>query len=233
MPNPQANSKKESTKVFWRAGNVTFPLSQEKPERLLYMVRGFAGQFLTRALLRRLSFRDRKGTTNQKSACYIMSLKNWDTLLKKIYQRTMTICVASLSWGNLGHGHRLFLSQGRFSEDHDNMCRMPFLRESWSWSSSFSFSVMRASFRQEASITWCDLFRPRFGQKVPKIISLHDVLEPLKQALLASRDVILSSQICGSNLQKVFTIRWRMLAAQFCQSDQSALIDAALWRTPL
>ena len=40
----------------------------------------------------------------------------------------------------------------------------------------------------------------------PQIISLHDVLEPLKQALLASRDVIISSQICGSNLQKVFTL---------------------------
>ena len=39
-----------------------------------------------------------------------------------------------------------------------------------------------------------------------KIISLHDVLEPLKQALLASRDVIISSQICASNLQKVFTL---------------------------
>ena len=45
-----------------------------------------------------------------------------------------------------------------------------------------------------------------FGQKMPKIISLHDVLEPLKQALLASRDVIISSQICGSKLQKVFTL---------------------------
>ena len=39
-----------------------------------------------------------------------------------------------------------------------------------------------------------------------KIISLHDVLEPLKQALLASHDVIISSQICASNLQKVFTL---------------------------
>ena len=41
---------------------------------------------------------------------------------------------------------------------------------------------------------------------MPNIISLHDVLEPLKQALLASRDVIISGQICGSNLQKVFTL---------------------------
>ena len=41
---------------------------------------------------------------------------------------------------------------------------------------------------------------------MPKIISLHDVLEPLKHVLLASRDVIISSQICGSNSQKVFTL---------------------------
>ena len=41
---------------------------------------------------------------------------------------------------------------------------------------------------------------------MPKSISLHDVLEPLKQALLASRDVILSSQICVLKLQRVFTL---------------------------
>ena len=34
-----------------------------------------------------------------------------------------------------------------------------------------------------------------------KNFSLHDVLEPLKQALLASRDVIISGQIWGSKLQ--------------------------------
>ena len=40
-----------------------------------------------------------------------------------------------------------------------------------------------------------------------KIISLHDVvLEPWKQALLASRDVIIFSQICVSKLQRVFTL---------------------------
>ena len=49
-------------------------------------------------------------------------------------------------------------------------------------------------------------FGQNLAKKMPKIISLHDVLEPLKQALLASRDVIISSQICGSNSQKVFTL---------------------------
>ena len=39
--------------------------------------------------------------------------------------------------------------------------------------------------RQEASITWCDLFRPKFGQKTPNITTSHDVLEPLKQVLWA------------------------------------------------
>ena len=33
-----------------------------------------------------------------------------------------------------------------------------------------------------------------------KMITSHDVLEPLKLVLLASRDVIISSQICGSKL---------------------------------
>ena len=38
---------------------------------------------------------------------------------------------------------------------------------------------------------------------MPKMISLHDVLEPLKQALLASRDVI---QIFVSKLHRVVTL---------------------------
>ena len=42
--------------------------------------------------------------------------------------------------------------------------------------------------------------------KNAKIISVHDVLEPLKQGLLASRDVIISCQNCGSKLQNVFTL---------------------------
>ena len=41
---------------------------------------------------------------------------------------------------------------------------------------------------------------------MPKFITSHDVLEPLKQVLLASRDVIISGQICGSKLQRVFTL---------------------------
>ena len=43
--------------------------------------------------------------------------------------------------------------------------------------------------RQEASITRCDLFRPKFGQKMPQMITSHHLLEPLKQVLSASRDV--------------------------------------------
>ena len=38
------------------------------------------------------------------------------------------------------------------------------------------------------------------------MISVHDVWEPLKEALLASRDVIISSQICVSKLQRFFTL---------------------------
>ena len=54
--------------------------------------------------------------------------------------------------------------------------------------------------QQEASITWCDLFRPKFAQKCPTFITSHDVLEPFKQV----RHII-SGQICGSKLQRVFT----------------------------
>ena len=41
---------------------------------------------------------------------------------------------------------------------------------------------------------------------MPKVITSHDVLEPLKQVLSASRDVIISGQIWGSKLQRVFTL---------------------------
>ena len=46
----------------------------------------------------------------------------------------------------------------------------------------------------------------KFAQKQPDMTTSHDVLEPLKQALLSSRDVIISSKICGSNAQRVFTL---------------------------
>ena len=41
---------------------------------------------------------------------------------------------------------------------------------------------------------------------MPKLITSHDVLEPLKQVLLASRDVIISGQKFGSKLQRFFTL---------------------------
>ena len=37
------------------------------------------------------------------------------------------------------------------------------------------------------------------AQKCRKMVTSHDVLEPLKQVLSASRDLITSSQICSSN----------------------------------
>ena len=49
-----------------------------------------------------------------------------------------------------------------------------------------------------------------FGQisakKKQEVISVHDVWEALKQAILASRDVIISSQICVSKFQSFFTL---------------------------
>ena len=61
-------------------------------------------------------------------------------------------------------------------------------------------------YQQDASITWCDLFRPKFGQKTPEMISVHDVWEPWKQALLASRDVIISSQFAAQICRGFFTL---------------------------
>ena len=60
--------------------------------------------------------------------------------------------------------------------------------------------------QQDASITWCDLFRPNFGKKMPEFISVPDVWEPWKQALLASRDVIISSQFAARIRRGFFTL---------------------------
>ena len=68
------------------------------------------------------------------------------------------------------------------------------------------------------------------ARNMPKFISLHDVLEPLKQALLASRDVIISSQICGSNLQKVFTLGDGCWLPK--KSVKKCRDDFALWLLP-
>ena len=60
---------------------------------------------------------------------------------------------------------------------------------------------------------------------MPNIISLHDVLEPLKQALFATRDVIVSSQMCVSKLQRVFALGdgcWLPIAAKYHRNLQLA-----------
>ena len=44
------------------------------------------------------------------------------------------------------------------------------------------------------------------SKKMPKIVTSHEVLEPLEQVLLASRDVMISGLIFGSKLQRVFTL---------------------------
>ena len=60
--------------------------------------------------------------------------------------------------------------------------------------------------RQEASITWCDLFRPKFGKNAQ---NYHITWRPwaFKTSTFSiSRDVIISGQICGSKLREVFTL---------------------------
>ena len=65
-----------------------------------------------------------------------------------------------------------------------------------------------------------------FGQNMHNDHISHDVREPLKQALLASRDVIISGKNRGLKLGRAFHIRWRMLAADnriFCLSWSPSL----------
>ena len=92
-----------------------------------------------------------------------------------------------------------------------------FSRRPWNWRSHFRPQNCGHEFyghkafsepfnQQDASITWCDFFRPNFGQKTPEIISVHDVWEPWKQALLASRDVIISSQFAAQIWRGFFTL---------------------------
>ena len=47
---------------------------------------------------------------------------------------------------------------------------------------------------------------PRFSPNMPTFVTSHDVLKPLKQAFSASPDAIISGQVCGSKLQRVFTL---------------------------
>ena len=57
---------------------------------------------------------------------------------------------------------------------------------------------------------------PTLPQPFPNPLSnppFHDILEPWKQAVLASRDVIISSQNSARNCRGFFHIRWWMLAA--------------------
>ena len=76
--------------------------------------------------------------------------------------------------------------------------------ESPNWVSYFCKS--RQFTQQETSITWCDLSRPRNTQRKARCDRITWRLEPLREALLASGDVIISSQIWGSELQRVFTL---------------------------
>ena len=134
----------------------------------------------------------------------------WETLLKRLWgsrrsNRTLKRDkIVHVFWqdggGWLVHWHAVQDSSGKKKEPKPKLLGPDVLH----WGGGLPREGVGG--RQEASITWCDLFWPKFGQKMPKSISLHDVLEPLKQALWASRDVIISSQICGSKLQKVFTL---------------------------
>ena len=63
-------------------------------------------------------------------------------------------------------------------------------------------------------------FSAKNARKTPEILTnMTDVLEPLKQALLASRDVKIPSHIFGLKLKRVFTLGdgcWLPLVGPYC-----------------
>ena len=68
------------------------------------------------------------------------------------------------------------------------------------------------------------------GQKKPKFITSHDGLEPLKQALLASRDVIIFSEIAARTRRGLFTVGdecWLPTVAVKNQSPIIILVDVS------
>ena len=60
-------------------------------------------------------------------------------------------------------------------------------------------------------------------KKMPKIIASHDVLGPLKPVRSASRDVIISCEICGSKSQRVFTL------GDGCRLPKNCFCTGAKW----
>ena len=77
-------------------------------------------------------------------------------------------------------------------------------------------------------------FWPKFAKQTPELITSRDVLQPLRQALLALRDAAISSQICSSKLQRVFTLGdgcWLPIifpekAKKMCQKTTSSALSA-------
>ena len=93
------------------------------------------------------------------------------------------------------HGSQHVCATKTYSQDGRNSLKIKFLgriflghqgprRRDIRWPQAWDVPDKKID-QQHASITWCDLFRPNFGKITQEIISVHDVWEPWKQALLA------------------------------------------------
>ena len=65
--------------------------------------------------------------------------------------------------------------------------------------------------------------------KTPELIISHGILEPLKQELLASRNVVFSSQIHGSKLQRVFALCDECWLSITSKNSAIVIISYASW----
>ena len=76
----------------------------------------------------------------------------------------------------------------------------------WHGKEQSFFKTLFSRTHPSRHVTQCDLSRQQSAQKQPEIVTSHDILEHLREALVASRDVIISSQICSSNHRGFFTL---------------------------
>ena len=141
------------------------------------------------------------------------------------FQRTMTICARRFSWGNLGHGHRLFLSHYVFFR-------------------VIPYGGEKTHKQNPGTIPWKFCLRVFFFMCFFFVFSLPISL-PRKMLYSVERGAqhrAWRGAVSGwASLHKVregnssLKSEWKevSLREQLCPSDQSALIDASLWRKPV
>ena len=119
------------------------------------------------------------------------------------FQRTMTICAGRLSWGNLGHGHRPFLSQYRtiLGEGEPPWSDGKVFIRSWCRDPHFRDRHVRRNFVTQAGKPWTFRFGPFFG-----LVCRGSVLFWLiNHVYLNSVQQMVSGELAGKGLQTGFS----------------------------